>query len=87
MSDTSQFWLSPPQIAKRLGIDPGKVRGWIDSGELPAVNIASRVGGRPRWRIAMDDWNAFLLRRRSPAPVVPQPRRRRRKMKNVTQYF
>lgn len=84
MSDTR--WRSPPQLAKRLGIDPGKVLAWIYSGQLRAVNVATNLGGRPRWRIAMGDFEAFLLQRQSPA-VAPKPRNRRRKKDGVTEFF
>jgi excisionase family DNA binding protein len=87
MSDTSQQWRSPPQIAKPLGIDPGKVRGWIDSGELRAVNVATNRGGRPRWRISLEELDAFLLRRQSQAASPTTRRRRRRKREGVTEYF
>jgi excisionase family DNA binding protein len=79
--------LTPPVVARILGVDPSKVLGWIRRGELRAVNVATSSGGRPRWRIAPSDLKAFLQRRQSRAPVVPQPRRRRRKREGVTEFF
>ena len=72
---TERRWLSPPQVAEQLGIDPGKVIAWIRAGQLAAVNVAENVGGRPRYRISPDALDAFLLGR-STAPD-PKPTRRK----------
>ena len=69
-------WPTPPAVAAELGVDPEKVGGWILAGELIAVNVAARIGGRPRWRIDPAELEAFLKRRQSPAPRAPRPRRR-----------
>ena len=53
-------WLTPPQLAKEIGIDPEKVIAWINAGELRAVNIAKNRHGRARWRVLLDDWDKFL---------------------------
>lgn len=37
-------YLSPPEVADRLGINAGKVLAWIRSGELRATNVAARAG-------------------------------------------
>jgi len=68
---------SPPAIAKAWGIDPAKVVGWIRSGELPAVNAATKPNGRPRWLVDETDLHAFELARRS-TPPTPAIRHRRR---------
>ena len=69
--------LTPPEIAKRYGIDPGKVLTWIRSGELRAVTIATEAGRRPRYVVDALDLAAIEDRRAArPAPAV-QPRRRR----------
>ena len=44
--------LTPPQVAKRLGVNPDKVLHWIRKGELHAVNVTVKPGGRPKYRIA-----------------------------------
>jgi hypothetical protein len=41
---------------------------WISNGELVAVNVAERTGGRPRWRIRRSDLEDFLHRRQNVAP-------------------
>jgi len=69
-------WLTPPQIARQLGVDAAKVIRWIGSGELVGVNVATSTGGRPRWRVAPEELEAFLGRRRA-TPATRAPRRRR----------
>jgi len=71
-------WLTPPQVAKLLGIDAGKVVAWIRRGELNASNVALDPRGKPRWRIAPEALQEFLLRRKAVAPPPPRPRRRKR---------
>ncbi len=75
---TNRDWVSPPVIARELGINAGKVIEWITSGELKAVNLSNRT--RPRWRISREDFDDFL-RRRSNADhrKEPSPRAKRRK--------
>lgn len=42
--------LSPPEVAKRYGVSPDTVRGWIASGLLRATNIG-KGKKKPRFRI------------------------------------
>jgi excisionase family DNA binding protein len=78
-------FLTPPQAAALLGVDAHKVLVWVRSGELRASDLATRRGGRPRYRIARTDIEAFLNRR----SVVPAPKsvRRRPMRTDVIQYF
>ena len=69
-------WLSPPQIAKELGIDGGKVLAWIHSRELIAVDVSETRGGRPRWRVSREALENFL-RRRSTSPTETPTRRKK----------
>ena len=71
--------LTPPQIAARLAIKPGKVIAWIRSGELKAVDVANRGCTRPRYRVDPSDLEKFLLRR-SAGPTPKTIRRRKKKM-------
>lgn len=66
------LWLSPPQIAKQLGICVPTVHGWIRSGQLRAVNVAQTVTSRPRWRVSAESFAEFLKCRESPSPVTQQ---------------
>lgn len=70
-------YLSPADVAKRYGISVNKVLGWIRRGELHAVNLANRVGGRPRWKIAPEALADFE-RSRSATPSPVSGRRQRR---------
>ena len=54
--------ITPPTAAKELGIHPDKVLGWIRRGELVAINLATSVGRRPRYRIRRIDLDDFLRR-------------------------
>jgi excisionase family DNA binding protein len=65
-------WFTLPEVAELLGIDDMKLHGWLKSGELVAVNVASKPNGRPRWRIAAESLQAFLEKRQSgPVPLAP----------------
>ncbi len=76
MSVQEVEYLSPPKIAKRLGVSCEKVIGWILAGELRGSNLAARADGRPRYRVAESDLAEFLDRRN--AAVQPtMPRRRK----------
>ena len=54
---------TPPQIARRFGVAQAKVIAWIESGELGAINAATKPNGRPRYRIDKRDVIAFERRR------------------------
>lgn len=72
------------EVAELLGIRQHGVLGLIGSGQLNASDVSQRPGGRPRWRIMPADLERFLLtRRRQP----PAPRRRKRKLSEITTYF
>ena len=70
--------LSPPALARILAVKPSKVLGWIDTGELRAVNIAENRTGRPRWKILPEHLNEFLAGRSNEDAPSPRPRRRQR---------
>jgi excisionase family DNA binding protein len=38
-ADSQIDMLTPPQVARRYGVSPDTVRGWIASGELRAVSV------------------------------------------------
>lgn len=62
--------LTPPQLAGEWRVDVHRVLAWIKSGELRAANLATRLSGRPRYRISREDAEAFWHRRM----VVPLPK-------------
>lgn len=63
-------WVSPPELAKQLGVSAETVLHWIRNGELRAANLAKRNNGRPRWRISPEWLNEFLARRVSSPPAT-----------------
>jgi excisionase family DNA binding protein len=76
--------LTPPEVARRLRVNPDKVLRWIRSGELRAVNLAAGPAGRPRWRVDAADLAVFDARRSArPAPAA----RRRKRPAEVIEYF
>jgi len=72
-------WLKTADVAQELGVKPDKIRAWINSGELVAVDISEFRGQRPRYRIAREELNAFLERRATRKPA------RQRRSKKTTQ--
>ena len=78
--------LTPPEVAAAWGLSPDKVLRWIATGELHAINVATRATGRPRWLIDEADLAAFEARR-SVRPVTCPPKRRRQPCAGVTEFF
>jgi hypothetical protein len=80
-------YLTPPQLAKRWGVNTTKVLGWVRSGELRAVNLAARRDGRPRWRVPIDAVLEFEAVRAAPGRGRPSTGRQRRKHPEVIENF
>lgn len=76
---------TPNDIASALQAKVDKVYSLIATGQLSAVNISERRGGRPRWRISDEDLQQFLRSRQSVKPTPPT--RRRKRQTTVKQYF
>lgn len=51
--------LTPPQLARKLGVKPEKVIYWIKTGQLRAINMAEKPDGYARYRIYPADVEAF----------------------------
>jgi hypothetical protein len=85
--------LTPPQLAARWGISPDKIVAWIRSGELRAIDAATRRGGRPRYLIDLADVLAFEEGRAIVPPTrdgrrqVPHRRRQPTEQAGITQFF
>jgi transposase len=82
--DSTLTGLTVRDVAHRYRVGEDKVRTWIASGELAAVNTASAICGRPRWVVLPDHLAAFE-QRRSSAPA-PMPARRRKSINLVDFY-
>ena len=76
----NEEYLTPPEAARLLGVNPDKVRNWIRSGRLPAVDTARKT--RPRWKIARTDVENL---RQTATPPGRKPIRPRDP--SVTKYF
>lgn len=69
------LYLSPPEIACELGIAHQKVLAWIESGELPAVDISTRRNKRRRFKVRRSDFDAFLANRSAKPRTVAHRRK------------
>lgn len=78
--------LTPPEVARQWGVSIDKVLTWIRSGELRALNLATRLTGRPRYRIDVNDLRDFE-QRRAVIPPSPPERRRRKSTADVIEFF
>ncbi|MGA2061330.1 MAG: helix-turn-helix domain-containing protein [Thermoguttaceae bacterium] len=78
--------ITPPQLAARYGCDVHKILTLIHIGDLPAIDVATKPGGRPRYLIDERDVEAFERRRSVQAPS-PTPTRRRAKQPDIIQFF
>ena len=78
---------TPPAIAKMLGVKTDKIHTWIYRGDLKAHNLAESTTGRPRWKILDEDLQEFLRGRQNVKPATAPTRYRRRKPKQIKQYF
>jgi excisionase family DNA binding protein len=65
-----------PEAARHLRVGETKVRHWIASGELTAINTASALCRRPRYVVTAEAMAAFERRRSGAAP--PKPKRQKR---------
>ena len=78
--------LTPPEVARQWGVSIDKVLTFIRTGELRAVNFATRLSGRPRYRIDINDLRDFEQRRAVVPPPPPQ-RTRKQPTSDVIQFF
>lgn len=74
----TQKKITPPELARRWGVDIDTVYAWIRGGELRAINGAKRAGGRPRYLINEADIADFERRRAVQPPPPPQKRKKNR---------
>ena len=55
--------LSVREVCERFAVGEHTVLGWIRRGELRAVNVSRKPGGRPKWRVTAEALAAFELLR------------------------
>jgi hypothetical protein len=82
--DSREAGFTVADVARRLRVGQDKVRGWINHGELAAVNTAIALCGRPRSVVLPDALLAF--ERRWAASPPPKPARRK-KQTTVVDYY
>jgi excisionase family DNA binding protein len=68
---------TPSELARILRVNADRVRAWIRSGEMPALNLASKRCVRPRFVVLPHHLAAFERKRAAALP--PRPPRRERK--------
>lgn len=76
---------TPRELARLLRVSPDRVRAWIVSGEMQAINTARVRCGRPRYVILPHHLREWEERRRA-APPKPPPRRPRRQAAVIDYY-
>ncbi len=78
--------LTVADVAALAKVAPEVVRGWIQSGKLPAWNAATKAGplDKRRWRVDPGDYAAFEARGRK-APPAPEPAWRRSAARSPSQ--
>jgi excisionase family DNA binding protein len=70
--------LTVHDISERYGVSEHTVLGWINRGEMRAINVGRRIGaGKPRWRVTEEALAAFELAR-TQTPIPPRVPRRKR---------
>ena len=84
---TTAETITPPKLAARWGIHVVKILTWIGTGELRAMQFATDKNGRPRYRIRLEDVEAFEQSRMVTPPADRQRRRRRRPATVGREYF
>lgn len=68
---------STAEFAELFGMTTDRVVDLIRIGELRAVNISTRPGGRPTWRISQQERERFELARQSVPTAKPSRRQKR----------
>ena len=57
---SSSDYLTVRDIAEQLTVNEEKVRSWILTSELRAIDVRSKGSIRPRWRIPLVAFQDFL---------------------------
>ena len=73
------------EIRERYGVGEHTVLGWIRRGELRAIDVSRKPGGRPKWRVTQEALDAFE-QLRTPTPTPPRAKRRKR-LPEVIQFY
>lgn len=79
-------YLTPPEVARRLRVNPNKVLRWLRSGALAGFDV-SEGAQRPRFRITPEALADFIASRAIKAKQEPSLRRRSRKQAATAEFF
>ena len=82
-NEPARGW-TPNELSRLLRVSPDRIRGWIASGELTAVNTSSVRCGKPRYVVLPHHLAAFEQRRAAASSPKPQ---RRRRLAAVVDYY
>lgn len=85
MSQRKKRTTTPPKYAFDLGVSVEKVYGWIEDGQLPAINI-SNGNVRPRYVITAEAIAEFERRRAAVTQSPKLKRIRRQRRPDVKQF-
>lgn len=80
----AERWITPNELARRWGVNGDKILQFIRSGELKAANFATRLDGKPRYKIAPSEVIRFETARTVQPPAPKTPRRRKAATKERT---
>ena len=80
-----RIMLRVKDVAEEMGVSQHTVGVWINSGELAAVNVGRKPGGKPIWRISAEALEEFQASR-TKAPALPR-RRRKRQPEGEVQFY
>lgn len=72
------------EIRERYGVGEHTVLAWVRRGELRAIDVSRKPGGRPKWRITQEALDAFEAHR---TPTPPPSRAKRRRPAGVIEYY
>jgi excisionase family DNA binding protein len=84
-NDVPPAGMTVREVARHLRVSPDRVRAWIRSGAMGAINTSETRCGRPRF-VVLPHHLADFERGRAAATVPPKPARRRKRTSPVDYY-
>jgi hypothetical protein len=75
--DNRERGLTPNEVARLLRVNSDRVRSWIKSGQLGAINTADTRCGKPRYVVLPHHLAVFERSHQAADPPRPPQRRKR----------
>jgi hypothetical protein len=72
-------------LCARYGVGEHTVLSWIRCGDISAIDVSRKQGGKPKWRTTQEALVAFELARTAAPP--PPKRKRRRRTVDVIEFY